>query len=150
MKLINFEKNTIFIKLLLYSLSEERREIKMNIEEILLNNDIRFKEIEYEEEIKVYKIGLLNQINVVVLFSNSNTFKVDKDLIYYLTNQKENYSFWLINTKDNEMFYLQFNDKNNWLEMSVNRSTKEKIYFGKIVLNHKLNQNGILQKLLSY
>lgn len=122
----------------------------MNIEKILLNNDIGFKEIEYEDEIKVYKIGLLNQMNVVVILSTSNTFIVDKDLIYYLTNQKESYSFWLINIRDKEMFYLEFNDKNNWLETSANRSSKEKIYFGKIVLNHRINEKGILQKLLSY
>lgn len=140
--------NILIIKLLIQDV--RKGEELMNIEKVLINNNIYFKEIEYEDEIKVYKVGKLKPMNVVVLFSSSNTFKMDRDLMFYLSNQKENYSFWLINKKEKGMFYLEFTNKNNWIETSFSRSEKDEIYFGKIVLNSRLKENEILLKLLKY
>ncbi|TJX15133.1 hypothetical protein E9840_03460 [Tissierella creatinini] len=122
----------------------------MNIEKKLLDNNIDFKEIEYDEDIKIYKLGKLKPHNIAVLYSPNNTFKIDRELMFYLSNQNEIYSFWLINKNVNDMFYLEFINKENWLQTSFNRSNKEEIYFGKIILNHKLKEKDILIKLKNY
>ena len=120
----------------------------MNIEDKLTESKIYHRLIEeYDNDTKIFKVGVDNPTNVVVLLSNSNTFKIDRDLMFYLSNQREKYTFWFINKNEGTMYYLEFLSNNNWLESSFRRSDKEIIYFGKIVLNHKLEESAILSKL---
>lgn len=54
----------------------------MNIIKLLKLVNTSFKKIEYTDNITVYKIK--DNGNLVVCESRSNSFKIDRDLFYYL------------------------------------------------------------------
>lgn len=122
----------------------------MNINEILNDLGIKYKEQEYDDYINIYKLGNQKSINLITMMEKGNIFKIDSDLFYYLDNQKELYAFLLIDRIDKKYYYLDFKDKRNWLKSSFDRSNKDEIYFGKIVLNNKITKDNLIIKLQSY
>lgn len=124
--------------------------IEIKIDSILENNMILFKKQNYDEYTKLYKLGNKKTINLAVISGNINTFKIDRDLFYYLSNQKEMYCFLLINKVKKEIFYLEFRNKINWLNSSFETSDKDELYFGKIVLKNKLSEQQLIEKLKKY
>lgn len=122
----------------------------MKIEEILNEENIIYKTQEYDDNTKIYKIGYSKKINIVTIKEKGNVFKLNIDLFYYLDNQKDLYSFLLTDLDKNQSYYLEFKEKNNWIKSSFERSRKEEIYFGKIVLNNRINMNGLKNKLKYY
>lgn len=122
----------------------------MNINEILNDMGIKYKEQEYDDYINIYKLGNQKSINLITMMEKGNIFKIDSDLFYYLDNQKELYAFLLIDRIDKKYYYLDFKDKRNWLKSSFDRSNKDEIYFGKIVLNNKITKDNLIIKLQSY
>lgn len=119
-----------------------------NLETLMRNSGIEYKIQEYDSNVYILKAGKETKINVTVIKENSSTFKLDRDLFFYLDNQREMYAFLLINTVENKVFYLEFLDKKNWLKTSFDRSDKESIYFGKIVLQHRINLDEAASKIL--
>ena len=107
----------------------------MIVQNILNNSNIKYKLQEYDDNINIYKIGTTKVINIVSITENGNVFKLDEDLFYYLDNQPELYAFILVDKVANQYYYLDFKMKNNWIKSSFERSGKDEIYFGKIVLN---------------
>lgn len=122
----------------------------MKIEEILNKENIIYKTQEYDDNTKIYKIGDSKKINMVTIKEEGNIFKINIDLFYYLDNQKDLYSFLLTDLDKKQSYYLEFKEKNNWIKLSFERSRKEEIYFGKIVLNNRINTNGLKNKLKYY
>lgn len=120
----------------------------MWLNEILDKNSIKYKVQEYDDDIYIYKVE--NKANVVVISSTTSIFSLDRELFYYLSNQNKLYSFVLMNSQDDKVFYLEFRDKINWLNSSFERSDKEELYFGKIVLNNQSNMENIIQKIKKY
>jgi len=53
----------------------------------------------------------------------------------------------LRNSCDNKVFFIEFKDNNNWLYSSFERSDKEKLFFGKIVLNNESNLDKVIEKI---
>ncbi len=109
----------------------------MNIEKILNEESIDYLNQEYDEKIKIYKLN--NKANLVQITGDYSTFAIDRDLNYYLNSQNMVYAFILVNKNDSKLFYLEFRDKNNWLNASFERSNKDRLYFGKVVLNNQVN-----------
>ena len=120
------------------------------IDEILDNKSIPYKFQEYDDYINIYKVGTSKTINLVTMTEKGNIFKIDNDLFYYLNNQKELYSFLLIDRLENKYYYLDLKNKNNWIKSSVERSGKEEIYFGKIVLNNRITIDKLTNILEQY
>lgn len=114
----------------------------------LNRNKIQYKMQEYNPNIYIYKI--LNKVNIVTIIAKTNVFLLDRDLFYYLSNQKEMYSFVLKSIDDNQLYYLEFKNKTNWLNSSFERCDKEELYFGKIILNNKSNIKTIIDKIKRY
>lgn len=110
----------------------------MDIFEIMSKNKIFYIEKEYEPNIKLLKIGIKEKVTVAVLFNTTGSFTADRDLFYYLSNQKENYAFLLVNQTEQKMYYIEFKDKINWLKSSFERCDKDKLHFGKIILQKLL------------
>ena len=115
------------------------------IKNFLETEAIEYKFQEYDDEIDIFK--LKGKLNFVVIKNESNTFKIDEDLFYYLDNQGVPYSFLLDNTADRSMYYLNYKMISNWLKDSFERSEKYEIYFGKIVFNYKLEIDELKVKL---
>ena len=67
-----------------------------------------------------------------------------------MDNQPELYAFILVDKVANQYYYLDFKMKNNWIKSSFERSGKDEIYFGKIVLNNRVTQDKITEKLSMY
>ena len=124
--------------------------LEIEFDKLLKEYSIPFKKQNYEINIDIYKIETKKNINIVVISNNSNTFKIDRDLFYYLDNQKLLYGFILINKSDNGLFYLEFNNKKNWLNSSFERTDKEELFFGKIVLNNKISENDLVELIKKY
>ena len=122
----------------------------MIVQNILNNSNIKYKLQEYDDNINIYKIGTTKVINIVSITENGNVFKLDEDLVYYLDNQPELYAFILVDKVANQYYYLDFKMKNNWIKSSFERSGKDEIYFGKIVLNNRVTQDKITEKLSMY
>lgn len=122
----------------------------MIVQNILNNSNIKYKLQEYDDNINIYKIGTTKVINIVSITENGNVFKLDEDLFYYLDNQPELYAFILVDKVANQYYYLDFKMKNNWIKSSFERSGKDEIYFGKIVLNNRVTQDKITEKLSMY
>ena len=122
----------------------------MIVQNILNNSNIKYKLQEYDDNINIYKIGTTKVINIVSITENGNVFKLDEDLFYYLDNQPELYAFILVDKVANQYYYFDFKMKNNWIKSSFERSGKDEIYFGKIVLNNRVTQDKITEKLSMY
>ncbi|MDF2892079.1 MAG: hypothetical protein K0R80_2446 [Clostridia bacterium] len=120
-----------------------------NLQNLMREKGIEYKFQEYDSNVYLFKVGNEKKINIITMEENSSTFKIDRDLFFYIDNQKEMYAFLLINTAEDKTYYLEFLDKNNWLKTSFDRSDKESIFFGKIVLQHRVNIEEILLKILS-
>ena len=120
----------------------------MEFEKVLENRGIRYRKQKFSKGIPIYTIN--DNINVVILTRNDGVFDIERKLFDYLTKQTINYSFLLINKKEKKVYYLEFKNRNNWLSSSFNDCTKEKLYFGKIVLNHQSSFEDFLKKLASY
>lgn len=114
----------------------------------LNRNKIQYKMQEYNPNIYIYKIP--NKANIVTIIAKTNVFLLDRDLFYYLSNQKEMYSFVLKSIDDNQLYYLEFKNKTNWLNSSFETCDKEELYFGKIILNNKSNIKTIIDKIKRY
>ncbi|BES63910.1 hypothetical protein SANA_03490 [Gottschalkiaceae bacterium SANA] len=117
----------------------------MNFTDCLIRNGIVFKKQEYNDNCILFKIK--NAINIVFMNENSSSFKLDRDLFYYLINQNLPYAFVLFNKKENKVFYLEFKDKINWLASSFERCNKNSLYLGKIVLNNQSDEMTILKQI---
>ena len=115
------------------------------LKDLLEKNNIKYKMQEYSPNSFIFKIE--NKLNIVEIIEKSSTFSLDRDLFYYLSNQKIQYSFVLENSYDNKVFFIEFKDNNNWLYSSFERSDKEKLFFGKIVLNNESNLDKIIEKI---
>lgn len=122
----------------------------MKIDNILNNIGLEYKREEYDDYIDIYKIRDKKSLNLITMTEKGNVFKIDSDLFYYLDNQKELYSFLLIDRVSKSYYYLDFKDKRNWLKSSFERSNKDEIYFGKIVLNNKVIESNLITKLQFY
>jgi len=117
----------------------------MLINKVLNDNKLSFQCQNYDPNIYIYKIE--DRINIVTIRSKSSAFSIDRDLFYYLSNQKLIYAFILKNEISGKIFYLEFYNKNNWLNSSFERSNKEKLFFGKIVLNNQSDIKQIINRI---
>lgn len=123
---------------------------KVKFENLLGKYSLPYKKQSFESNIHIYKIENNKKINIVQMVEDTNIFRIDRDLFYYLNNQSIMYCFLLINKLDSSLFYLEFGAKNNWLKSSFERSDKDELYFGKIVLNHKISEAHLIEKIKNY
>lgn len=122
----------------------------MNLAKLMEMNNVVYKEKEYEPNIRLFKVGNNEPTNVVEIHSPSSTFKIDRDLFYYLSHQSENYSFCLVNETEGKIFYVEFKNKNNWLQSCFERCDKEELFFGKDILNNRVHSTELLDRLKRY
>lgn len=113
--------------------------------EFLKSLNITYKEIEYSDDITIYKLN--NSHNLVVCLSKDSTFKIERDLFFYLDNQSIGYSFLLINISDEKYFFLEYNKISRWIKSSFESCEKDVIYFGKIVLQNRISINELTNKI---
>lgn len=118
----------------------------MVLETLLKELDIEFKEIEYDDNSSIYKLN--SKVNLVCMKSKSSAFAIERDLYYYLDNQKIEYHFLLINKNDNKYFLLPFIKFSNWLKGSFDSCDKDEIFFGKVVLQNEINEKHLATSLL--
>lgn len=117
----------------------------MEIKRLMKEKNISFNNQEYDDNTTLFKIE--KKINLVRIEGKTSTFSLERDLFYYLDNQKIPYSFLLINSMDKRIFYLDFKSKKNWLSSGFERSDKENLYFGKIVLNNQCDLETVMKKI---
>ncbi len=114
----------------------------MVLESVLKKKNIKYKKVDYENNITIYRY-IDKQKTLVNIVQGFGDFIIDRDLFFYLDNNKEQYSFVLENRAKNKIYYLEFMSKANWLKSSFERTDKEKLYFGKIVLNNEVSKTEL-------
>lgn len=119
----------------------------MKLDKILKEKHIEYKKIEYDKPCNIYKIKNLNKM-VVCMEKEDNNFLIDNDLYYYLSNNKEEYSFILENKLDHKLYYLENKEISLFLQRSFNHTDKEEIYFGNMILDNEVNKFEVLSKIL--
>ncbi len=117
----------------------------MNLKKELTRNDIDYRFEEYDYDVYLYKIA--GKINLVHMIGKTNIFSLDRDLFYYLDNQKLPYYFLLEETEDANYYFLEFVKKINWLSSCFNSCDKESLFFGKQVLNNRINKLDIIKRI---
>lgn len=115
------------------------------LEEILCNKKYDYKIQAYDKRIKIVKIK--NKVNLVFYKSKKNSFPVEEDLFFYINEQTIPYAFLLINDSNNKIFFMNYPKKENWLSNSFERSGKDEIFFGKIVLQNEIKKSVIQKKI---
>ena len=118
----------------------------MDLKKIFIDNGFEIKEQKYNKNIKIFKIN--NKINLVNIIDKTSSFKIERDLFFYLNSQTVSYAFILENENGNKIFYIHFKDKRNWLASSFDTTDKKELYFGKIVLNSQIEKDDLVNKLI--
>lgn len=119
----------------------------MVLDTFLKELKIEYKEIEYDDYAIIYKLKL--KVNLVYMKSRSSSFSIDRDLFFYLVNQKQEYHFLLDNNCDDKIFFLPYNKFASWLKGSFDSSDKDELYFGKVVLQNELSQKQLTSHVLN-
>ena len=124
--------------------------LEIKFDKLLEKYLVPYKKQNYETNIEIYKVENKKNLNVVVILGSTSTFKIDRDLFYFLDSQSLLYCFVLINRTDSGLFYLEFKNKNNWLKSSFERTDKDELFFGKIVLNHRISERDLIEEVKKY
>lgn len=105
------------MKEILYKNCRKRTNISKNIEIIEYNNDTM----------------------LVIIKNKSNVFSIDKKEFEKIEEELLDYDILLISKTKGESYYFKIKEPNNEIRKAFEMSKKEKIFFGKDILNKKIS-----------
>lgn len=112
----------------------------MNIENILKKNKFVYSTKKIKN-ITIYNV-LDEKMIIVIQNRNDNVFTISRDIFNEIDKELLPYSFFLIDNKGGIYFY-KVQEPNNTIRTAFDRSNKDIIFFGKEVLNNKINESEI-------
>lgn len=89
-------------------------------------------------------IYIINDEKILVVMRNNknNIFSITRKTFSSIDDELLPYGFILIDEKE-QLYYYQIKEPNNPIRKAFDSSKKEMIFFGKEVLNNKINFNQI-------
>lgn len=108
-----------------------------NKSEKVLNINKRLKIIIYE-----------NETMLVVINNKDNVFYITREEFDIIEQELLDYDFYLYSQNNKQAYYYKIKEPNNEIRYAFENSNKDKIYFGKNILNNKV-ESIKLEKLIS-
>ena len=124
---------------------KERMINEMNIDKLLEENNFKFKKIKIGKNIELFEFE--NETMLIIIRSSNNVFKINRKDFYKIDDRLLPYNFYLINEVENKTFYITIKEPANFLRNAFENSLKNEIYFGKDVLNNKINNENLIEKI---
>lgn len=124
---------------------KERMINEMNIDKLLEENNFKFKKIKIGKNIELFEFE--NETMLIIIRSSNNVFKINRKDFYKIDDRLLPYNFYLINEVENKTFYITVKEPANFLRNAFENSLKNEIYFGKDVLNNKINNENLIEKI---
>ena len=118
---------------------------EMNIDKLLEENNFKFKKIKIGKNIELFEFE--NETMLIIIRSSNNVFKINRKDFYKIDDRLLPYNFYLINEVENKTFYITVKEPANFLRNAFENSLKNEIYFGKDVLNNKINNENLIEKI---
>ena len=116
----------------------------MNIKNILKKENIEFKEHKLK---KLSYLVFKNDTILVLINNNKNVFKIIRDDFNVLEEELLNYDFCLNDLSSNQLYYMKIKEPNNFIRKSFSYTDKNEIFFGKEILQNKINEEELLIKI---
>lgn len=107
---------------------------------------LKYKENKIDKYTKYYEFE--NETVVVVMYSKSNTFNIKRKDFELIDNLLLPYAFLLINTTTNNKYYIEIEEPNNFLRNDFEYSKKDSLFFGKQLLQKKIDDEEILKRII--
>lgn len=120
-------------------------EIKMNLQRILKDNNIPFKQIDKDEEYTVLKIN--NKIMLLCVEEKGNIFKLHRDYYDYIEGNSLPYMIVLCDIKNKKSYLLDLTKGVNWVKNSFESCDKDELFLGKQILNYSINESDLIKAL---
>ena len=105
------------------------------IEQFLKDNKYNFSLKKYKN-VNIYNINDEKMI-IVIINKNDNVFSITRDIFNIIDDELLPYSFFLIDSY-NRLYFYKINEPNNSIRKAFESCNKDRIYFGKEVLNNKI------------
>lgn len=116
----------------------------MKIEKILKDNKCNYS-LKKRKNIFIYNLNDTKML--IVIENNGNIFSITKEIFNEIDEELLPYSFCLIDKNNGKMYFMEIKEPNNFLRNSFEYTNKEKIYFGKEVLNNEIKEKDLVQKI---
>lgn len=84
-----------------------------------------------------------NETMLVVIRNKSNVFSITRQEFDIIEKELLDYDFYLLSELKKEAYYIKIKEPNNWIRNAFERSSKDKIFFGKEVLNNKVDEKEL-------
>ena len=112
------------------------------IEKVLKDNKIKYN---FKRMNNVY-IYIINDEKMVIVIKNKNdnVFSITKEAFYKIDDELLPYSFFLIDGNEQVYFY-KIEEPNNSIRNAFESSKKDVIFFGKEILNKKINEKEVIE-----
>lgn len=88
-----------------------------------------------------------NETLLVIIENKKNVFKITKKDFQIIDDYLLPYAFLLVDTRTDEMFFMQVQEPNNFIRNAFDRTSKNEIFFGKEILQNRINKDKIVEKI---
>ena len=116
----------------------------MNVKSIIEKNCIKY------EEKKLEALSYLifeNETMLVIIKNNKNVFKITRNDFEYIEQELLDYDFCLVDNLKNQIYYMKIKEPNNSIRKSFDSTKKDEVYFGKEILQNKIDENELIKKV---
>lgn len=101
----------------------------------IYKNSSKIKNISKNIQIIEYE----NETMLVAINSKSNVFTITRQEFDKIEEELLDYDFYLYSQENKQGYYLKVKEPNNQIRYAFENSKKDKIFFGKDVLNNKVD-----------
>lgn len=116
----------------------------MQVENLLKKNNIKYT---LKKNKNVYIFEFENETVLVCIVNNKNVFSINRDTFYKIDDMLLPYAFCLIDSTYNQMYFMRVKEPNNFLRKSFENSSKDVMFFGKEILQNKIDESKLLKEI---
>lgn len=88
-----------------------------------------------------------NETILVLIRNNKNIFKIIREDFDELEQELLDYDFCLIDDVKKQLYYMKIKEPNNFIRKAFEHTTKDEIYFGKEILQNKIAEDDLINKI---
>ncbi len=106
-----------------------------------------FKDKNIQETKKIDKnihlLILKNETMLVIIENDNNVFSLNRNIFKKIEDELLDYDFYLYSNLKKQGYYIKIKEPNNIIRKAFDLTKKDNIFFGKEVLQNKVNQDDI-------